>query len=205
MAQAPTLDPPAAPPYRRMSYEEFLEDTCEEHAEWVDGEVIPMATVSEFHNATTRWLIHILSTLVEESGIGRIFHEPFNQKLPASSGRSPDVMILLAAHMDRMRLNHLDGPADVVIEVLSSGTAGVDRGDKYLEYEAAGVAEYWLFDLQRQVAEFYRLAPNGRYQLVPVEAGGRFESAVLPGIWLQENWLWERPALRILEAAYGLR
>ncbi len=40
---------------------------------------------------------------------------------------------------------------------------------------------------------------------MPVEAGGRFESAVLPGIWLQENWLWERPALRIVEAAYGSR
>ena len=31
-----------------------------------------------------------------------------------------------------------------------------------------GKKEYWLIDIDRQQAEFYRLGDNGRYDLVPL-------------------------------------
>ena len=193
-----------SPPY--ITYEQFLCDPAiDERSEWVDGRVVPMATVAELHNLLTGWLIQVLRGCIQDEGLGRIYHEPFNQKLPASSGRSPDIMVVLAQHYDRVRSNYLDGPADVVIEVLSRSTAGVDRGDKYLEYEAGGVPEYWLLDPQRQVAEFYQLDSSGRYQLVPPSSDGRYTSAVLPGFWLDVAWLWSRPPARVVEAALGLR
>jgi hypothetical protein len=55
----------------------------------------------------------------------------------------------------------------------------------------------------REQAEFYQLGSNGIYRLVPPDAQGRYYSAVLPGLWLQVDWLWETPLpplLSILKA-----
>ncbi len=75
---------------------------------------------------------------------------------------------------------------------------GRDRGEKFYEYEQAGIREYWLIDPQREQAEFYPLTPEGRYRLTLPDAEGVYRSAVLPGFWLRVAWLWQ-PS-RVLEA-----
>jgi Uma2 family endonuclease len=60
-----------------------------------------------------------------------------------------------------------------------------------VEYEAAGVKEYWLVDPDRQQAEFYRLGENRRYRSVSADERGIFTSEVLPGFRLKVDWLWE--------------
>lgn len=64
-----------------------------------------------------------------------------------------------------------------------------------MEYEAAGVREYWLIDPDRQQAEFYRLGDNGRYQTVTPEDSGIYRSEVIPGFWLKVEWLFRDPPL----------
>ena len=49
----------------------------------------------------------------------------------------------------------MDGPADVVIEIISTGSRSTDRRTKFAEYEQLGVPEYWLIDPLRRQAEFY--------------------------------------------------
>jgi Uma2 family endonuclease len=188
-----------------MTYEEFLSDQSEEHAEWVDGEVIPMMAVSQAHQAVSGFLLHLMQSLVDFYRLGRVFYEPFNMKLAGNlPGRSPDICFVATEHLDRVRTNRLEGPADIAVEVVSPGSGETDRGKKYFEYEAGGVTEYWLIDPHRQVAEFYRLNARGVYEPVPTP-DGVFRSAVLQGFWLRVAWLWERPTLREAEAELGLR
>jgi Uma2 family endonuclease len=73
-----------------------------------------------------------------------------------------------------------------------------DRGAKFYEYEQGGVPEYWLLDPAREQAEFYQRGENGRYALIPPDTTGRYYSAVLPGLWLQVDWLWCRPLPSVL-------
>ncbi|MGC8779664.1 MAG: Uma2 family endonuclease [Anaerolineae bacterium] len=82
-----------------------------------------------------------------------------------------------------------------MIEVLSAESAARDRGEKFCEYEAAGVGEYWLIDPIREQAEFYRLGSDGRYRLVLPDAEGRFVSQVIAGCAPRVDWLWRRPAV----------
>jgi len=56
------------------------------------------------------------------------------------------------------------GPPDLVVEVISSGTPRLDRGQKFLEYASAGVDEYWLVDPQAQTIEVFALE-EGTYTL----------------------------------------
>jgi Uma2 family endonuclease len=68
-----------------------------------------------------------------------------------------------------------------------------DRGAKYYEYEQGGVREYWLIDPLREQAEFYHLGENGIYRPAALGEDGLYRSSVLPGFWLDPEWLWRDP------------
>ena len=97
------------------------------------------------------------------------------------------------APRDWLREVYLDGPADLVVEVVSPSSGPRDRGDKFYEYEAGGVPEYWLVD----PARVYRLKER-RYQSVRSDDEGLVYSEAMPGFWLKEAWLWQDPLPRVL-------
>jgi Uma2 family endonuclease len=187
----------------RMTYEEFLawadEDTL---AEWVDGEVRMSSPASDQHQDIARFFTAILSAYVETHHLGIIRPTPFQMRL-AQSSREPDLLFLATEHLTRRKPTYLDGPADVVIEILSPESATRDRGEKFFEYEAAGIPEYWLIDPLRQQAEFYLLGADGHYRPALSETEGRFTSRAIPGFTLRIAWLWQRPT--VLEALRELR
>jgi len=181
---------PSLVPGLRMSYEEFLE-WCDEDtwAEWVDGEVIVLSPASKRHQELAGFLTHVLRVYVEAYDLGWVCSAPFLMKL--EQGREPDVLFVAREHLDRLKENYLDGPADLVIEIVSPDSIERDRGTKFVEYEAAGVREYWLIDPLRERAEFYQLDEEGFYRSVLSDAEGVYRSRVVSGFWLRMEWLWQ--------------
>jgi Uma2 family endonuclease len=178
-----------------MTYEEFLawadEDTW---AEWVEGEVIMLGFASIRHQNIGDFLTALLLYYVETRRLGVVCSAPFSMKVgPDLPGREPDVLFIAKEHLDRLKETHLDGPADVAVEIISPDSRGRDRGEKFYEYEQGGVREYWLIDPRRRQAEFYRLGDDGIYRFVPVGSDGIFHSTVLDGLWLRVDWLWQEP------------
>lgn len=121
----------------------------------------------------------------------------------ARSRREPDLLFVSSAHLERLKETYLDGPADLVVEVASPESAGRDRGDKFYEYEQAGIPEYWLIDPVRERAEFYQLDDQGHYHLVLPDAEEVYRSRILSGSWLHMSWLWQRPP--VLDVLHELR
>ena len=184
----------------RMTFEEFLE-WCDEKtfAEWVDGEVILMSPVSLEHQDLAAFLAALLRHFAEANNSGLVLTAPFLMKLAVRpSGREPDVMFIARERLGDLKNVYLDGPADLAIEVISPESRTRDRKDKYYEYQQAGVREYWWFDPIRREVEFYRLNDEGLYRAVPVGDDDIFRSAVLEGLWLKVNWLWQEPLPRLM-------
>jgi Uma2 family endonuclease len=183
----------------RMSYETFLdwldEDTL---AEWVEGEVIMTSPASDSHQDLAGFLTAVLRVFVESRGLGWVRSAPFQMKL-ATSGREPDLVFVTSDQLDRVRRTYLDGPASLAVEIVSPESAGRDRGEKFYEYERAGIPEYWLLDPQTRRAEFYQLGSEGQYHLTAPDKEGVYRSTVLLGFWLRVDWLWQRPLPRILD------
>ncbi len=178
-----------------LTYEEFLawcdEDTW---AEWVNGEVVMMASVSDRHQLLVDFLLRILGIFVEVHQLGIILSAPFQMKTgPDLSGREPDLLFIARAHLARLRKTFLDGPADLAIEVVSPESRLRDRGEKFAEYEAGGVREYWTIDPEARRADFFRLDAEGRYQRIAPGADGVYRSEVVPGFWLKPDWLRQEP------------
>jgi Uma2 family endonuclease len=88
---------------------------------------------------------------------------------------------------------YINGPADLVVEIVSPESDARDRGDKFVEYEAAGIPEYWLIDLVRREADLYHLDAESRYRRIAPDAAGVYESVLLPGLRLKPDWLWRQP------------
>ncbi|MDW8290080.1 MAG: Uma2 family endonuclease, partial [Armatimonadota bacterium] len=72
-------------------------------------------------------------------------------------GRSPDILFVSQQNLHRLKPTYLDGPADLVVEIISPESEERDRTQKFSEYERGGVREYWLIDPEKRLAEFYVL------------------------------------------------
>jgi Uma2 family endonuclease len=189
-----------------LTYEEFLDWTDEDTlAEWVDGEVLMTSPASDRHQDLVRFLTSVVSIYVETHKLGIVRPAPFQMKLK-HSGREPDLLFVATEHLDRLKETYLDGPADLVVEIVSPESAGRDRGEKFYEYAQGGVPEYWLLDPQMEWAEFYQLTGE-RYRLALEGNEGEYRAPAVPGFWLRIEWLWREPlpeALRVLGEIAGV-
>ncbi|MBM3225265.1 MAG: Uma2 family endonuclease [Candidatus Tectomicrobia bacterium] len=178
-----------------MTYEAFLAWTDEDTwAEWVDGEVIFLRSASETHQDLADFLTALLRHFTEAHQLGVVRSAPFQMKTgPDLPGREPDMIFVAREHLDRLKHVYLDGPADLVVEIVSPESRSRDRGAKFYEYEQGGVREYWLLDPVRRQAELYSLGTDGIYRLLEVDRDGIVHSLVLPGLWLKVEWLRQEP------------
>ncbi|MBI5302365.1 MAG: Uma2 family endonuclease [Chloroflexi bacterium] len=191
VAAAPTRTPAKS----QMTFEEFL-DWCDEdtHAEWVNGEIVMTSLASAQHQDIKRFLFVLLRQFVRRNKLGKVLDAPVLMRLPhVPSGREPDILFVRAENTNRLRDTYLDGPADLVVEIISPESIARDRGDKFVEYEQAGIPEYWLIDPIRRRAEFYVLNATGMYELINPDPRGIFQSRVVDGFWLRVEWLWQDP------------
>jgi Uma2 family endonuclease len=188
-------------PPLKMTYEEFLEwnGTDGVWAEWVGGEIQEMSNPSLKHQDISDFLTAILRFFVEAKQLGRVISAPFQLKFDfRSTGRQPDIMFVSKANADKVKKQYVEKTADLVIEIISPESRTRDKGDKFYEYEQAGVREFWLIDPDRKRAEFYTLGEDGFFNFEVAE-NGVFQSKVLDGLSLKVEWLWQENLPTLME------
>ncbi len=202
--------PPSRPvPEGKITFEQFLDWLDEEtHAEWIDGEVRIKSPVRTEHQRMVIFLLNVLSNYLQRRlPEAMVLSEPALLKLPSDlPAYSPDIMVLLPTQLERDRETYVQAPVALVIEVISPESRARDRGEKFENYEKAGVSEYWLIDPERRRAEFYHLGEDGFYEPMPVDAEGVVRSVELPGLWLKVSWFWQKPLPTIMDVlrAWGM-
>jgi Uma2 family endonuclease len=178
-------------PEIRMTYPEFLEWADEDTlSEWHKGEVSMASPASLRHQDIAGFLMAIFRMYSEINQLGVVYPAPFQMKLE-HSGREPDILFIANDHLDRLKQTYLDGAADLVVEIISLDSTERDRGTKFLEYETAGIPEYWLLDPLRQWAEFYVLGAEKCYNVAFAGRQGVYHSTTITGLWLRVEWLWQ--------------
>lgn len=176
-----------------VSWEDYMEHHAADFAEWVDGDVIKMAPVRLRHHDLASFLFDLFRAYLKLSEGGKVLQSPFVMRL-AKSSREPDVFVVLPASLARLTETYLDGPADLVVEIVSPESDARDRVVKFSEYQNGGVPEYWIIDPMFQEALFYQRDDMGFFRRIQPDHSGVYHSKILSRLALHVDVLW-RPTL----------
>ena len=132
----------------------------EEHREeLIGGKVVMMSPASAGHTYVADNILMIFKQYLKGKkcvpfGDGLLVHLTDEDKFV------PDMMVV--CDRDKIKRTYIGGAPDLVVEVLSPGTAKNDKGYKKRVYESSGVPEYWLVNPADKSIEVY-LLDGGRY------------------------------------------
>jgi Uma2 family endonuclease len=174
-----------------ITAEDYLAEYAETFHEWVRGTVIQMSPVSERHDLLAIYLRLILDTYFDLRPIGRARNAPFVMRLEAAGAfREPDIQVILHENPGELTATAMIGPADICIEIVSLESATRDYGEKFVQYEAAGVREYWIIDPLRRDVRFSRRQTDDLYTTIQPDESGQHQTPLLPGLKLHIPTLW---------------
>jgi Uma2 family endonuclease len=120
--------------------------------ELLDGEHVVTPAPRLTHQEVVEDLAWLLNGFVRAQSGFRLFSVAADIHLGARSLVQPDISVFKLAGRKPTSWTDLPVPL-LVVEVLSPGTAGRDRGKKREIYQKAGVAEYWIVDIDSRLVE----------------------------------------------------
>ena len=193
-ATAETLAPPeptaataAGPARRRFTVAEYYAMAeagvlaYDERVELLDGDVIAMPPIGDWHASRVKRLNNSMLTPVRGRAIVSV-QDPV--RLGDNSEPEPDVM-LLRWRDDFYEGGH-PGPADVLLLIeVSDTTVDYDRNEKLSAYAAAGIPEVWIASRQDRRIESYADPDGDEYATVRhYGAGERIAPRAFPDVTL---------------------
>ena len=135
-------------------------DTVEQEYELINGEEVMLAAASIPHLGIQLSLARIIGNYLK----GKRCKAFFEAKVVFDSENwlQPDFLVVCDKNM--IKLNHIEGAPDFIVEILSPTTQFRDLGVKKDIYETFGVQEYWMIDpIARNIIVY--LLKDGKYQL----------------------------------------
>src|SRR5579884_243456 len=177
---------------RLLTYEDLREipdDGC--RYELFDGALIAMSSATPHHQRLSVRLAMVLDRTIVVTGLGEVFAAPLDVRFADNTVLQPDLIVVRQERLQIVGANCIEGPPDLVVEILSPSTRGNDLGWKMDRYARFGVPEYWIVDSERRQVAVYQLA-GGRYVPVPQEAG-QVRSATFPTLVVALDRLFADP------------
>jgi Uma2 family endonuclease len=149
--------------------------------EIIGGELIVSPSPHRAHQQTSMLLSVLISQHVAASQLGKVFAAPVDVRLSPHNVVQPDLLFI---RQDRLGIfgptGPVEGPPDLVVEIVSPSSRVMDRIRKAALYADSGVPEYWIVDPEKREFQLLTLE-QGQYE--PAEAvDGRFLSTVIPGL-----------------------
>lgn len=113
-----------------------------------------------------------LGAFVRDHALGQLFPGPIDVLFGEGDYLEPDLAFVRGDRAHLVSDRGIEGPPDLVVEILSPSTAHRDRGIKLERYRHFGVPEYWIVDIDGRSVEVWRLAEGAEAPAVE-DATGR--------------------------------
>jgi Uma2 family endonuclease len=142
------------------------------------------------HQRAAANLLMILRAHVRDRGLGEVFIAPFDVILDRRTVVVPDLVFVSGARAEIVTERAVEGPPDLVVEILSPGSRRRDRVAKLNAYARRGVQHYWLVDPEARTLEAFELEDGGYRLAVAVSGEASFSPALFPGLDIPLAELW---------------
>ncbi|MCD9020782.1 Uma2 family endonuclease [Cohnella silvisoli] len=110
-----------------------------------------------------------------------IYSAPLDVILNGTNVVQPDILMIHRSRQHIVTARGIEGPPDLVVEIISPGSRKRDKVKKMTVYEKHGVPEYWIIDSETRMLEQYLQNDRERYELCDLfEGDDRVTSNKLP-------------------------
>ena len=158
--------------------------------EVIEGFLFSEPSPRRAHQQAAANLLLILGPHVREHGLGQIFIAPFDVILSRRTVVVPDLVFVARERAGIVTERGVEGAPDLIVEILSPGTARRDRVAKLRAYARRDVQHYWLVDAEAQTLEAFELS-EGAYRLLAAVGGDEvFRPVLFPGLAIPLPDLW---------------
>lgn len=149
--------------------------------EIIEGLLYAMTGPTASHVTALVNLIELLIPLLKASA-GRWYPAPFDLFVPGADPVQPDLQVLLPRCRATVTGRGIEGPPDLVVEILSPTTRGHDGLTKRALYARAGVREYWIVDPEVRTILVLVLQGDAFHEHHTAASGDVVRSSLLPTV-----------------------
>jgi len=123
--------------------------------ELIDGELTMMASASTDHQRISAELCRQFANylLGKRCAVMQDVTVRLREKVYRPTAVRPDLIVV--CDPKKIQTHGVVGAPDLVIEILSPSTAGIDKVVKFDLYKQAGVREYWIVDPSNRVVDVF--------------------------------------------------
>lgn len=159
-------DMPDGPPYHQV----------------VEGDLIKSPSPTLCHQRIAGRIFFLISTYLTKNRIGEAFIAPLDVFLTEVNIYQPDVAFVSNQRSSIIKAEGLEGAPNLVVEILSPGTARIDKGSKRKIYARTGVQELWLVDPDLKQVQVFELAADPDAPARTIQPEGVLTTKLLPGL-----------------------
>lgn len=168
-------------PQIKFTYRDYLLLPEGDRRELIEGDFYMAPSPSIWHQHIAANLGTLLRAFVNINQLGVVLWAPVDVLLSRGTVVQPDIVFVSDKRRGIIKKNYIAGAPDLVIEILSPGTARKDKELKLRLYARYGVLEYWIVDPDRRSVQVMVLGAQG-YDTIRAYTSGAVESSVLPGL-----------------------
>lgn len=164
-----------------LTYKDYAMLPDDNRYELLNGDLFMVPSPGFFHQSISRDLGFLLWNFVKMNSLGLVFSAPFDVVLTDNNVVQPDIIFVSNKNRDIVTEKNIQGPPDLVIEILSSGTRERDILFKKTLYAKHGITEYWIADPTGKSIEVLTLC-QGTYETHGIYfPDDNLGSSLLPG------------------------
>jgi len=172
-------------PSLKFTVKDYMSTPNDKRCQLLDGEMILAPSPTSRHQMLVLSLASVLQQFVSERFLGRVRIAPLDVVLSAHDVAQPDILFVSNARSAIITEANIQGAPDLVVEILSPGTAEYDRGYKQALYGRHGVREYWLVDPDDSTVEVLTLVEQGLETFATYSRRQTLESLLLEGLSIE--------------------
>lgn len=120
----------------------------------INGELIMSPAPTPYHQQILSNLNDFLKKSAKRNG-GKVFFSPIDLYIDKKNVFQPDLLYISSANHQFITQRGIEGPPDLIVEIISPSNIFSDRNTKKKIYLNFGVSEYWIVDPGNKTLEVY--------------------------------------------------
>jgi Uma2 family endonuclease len=136
----------------------------------INNQLIMSPAPKDRHQKLIGELFVLISNYVKKNKLGQTRVAPSDVFLNEENIYQPDIYFVSNESLTGFEEDGFHGSPDLIIEILSPGSEKSDKVDKFKNYEACGIKEYWIVNpLDKKAIGYTNI--SGKFKSLPEEKG----------------------------------